>query len=59
MSVTSLGHDLESLHERLMERLVDAVESHGLDPDSPDVLGCIEGWFGDEIRGDFEEWIEE
>jgi hypothetical protein len=59
MSVKSLSHDLNSLHDSLLDRITDAVDSHGLDAQSPDVLDCIEGWFGTDVRADFEEWVDE
>jgi hypothetical protein len=54
MSVRSLKNDLDGLHERLLERIADAVETHGLDPDSDEVHEIIEGVFGDSIRAAYE-----
>ena len=56
MSLRSLGPDLERIWEQLMQQIEEAVDQHGLDRDSEEVLEAIRIEFGAVIAQEFEEW---
>lgn len=57
MSIASLSRSLEVICEDTLEKISDAIDSHGLDPESDDVLKAVEGWFGFEVREALEDWM--
>lgn len=56
MSLRSLKNDLDRLAETLYERIDQAVDQHGLDADSPEVLDVIRNAFGDQVVSDYTDW---
>lgn len=56
MSLKSFETDMNALAEKVLEKVGDLIDQHGLDPTASEVLGAVEYSFGGQFRGDFEEW---
>lgn len=57
MSLRNLNTQLQHFSATTVEKIVDIVESTGLDPDAPEVLESVQQWFGPELRDLYEEEI--
>lgn len=58
MSLATLPGELEAELEHTLERILDRVDSLGLDALSDEVLNQIKAVFGTTVRDEFEEWVD-